>query len=95
MKHKGDAIPEGAKEISKEEFNEGVKRLAQQGNFADKFMDIPKEGENSVEGAMNPPESGRRTRRSQTQEQKQPEPAQGQDAAQDAGTRTRRTRRTR
>lgn len=72
MKHKGDAIPEGAKEISKEEFNEGVKRLAQQGNFADKFMDIPKEGENSVEGAMNPPESGRRTRRSQTQEQKQP-----------------------
>ena len=96
-KHKGDAIPEGAKEITKEEFGEGVKRLSQQGNFADKFMDIPEEGENPVDGAMNPPESGRRTRRgqSQVQEQKQPEPAQGQDAAQDAGTRTRRTRRTR
>ena len=95
MKHKGDAVPEGAKEITKEEFGEGVKRLSQQGNFADKFMDIPEEGENPVDGAMNPPESGRRTRRSQAQEQKQPEPAQGQDAAQDAGTRTRRTRRTR
>lgn len=95
MKHKGDAIPEGAKEITKEEFGEGVKRLSQQGNFSDKFMDIPdEEGENPVDGAMNPPESGRRTRRSQAQ-QKQPEPAQGQDDAQDAGTRTRRTRRTR
>ena len=78
MKHKGDAVPEGAKEITKEEFGEGVKRLSQQGNFADKFMDIPEEGENPVDGAMNPPESGRRTRRSQAQEQKQPEPAQGQ-----------------
>ncbi len=97
MKHKGDAIPEGAKEITKEEFGEGVKRLSQQGNFSDKFMDIPEEGENPVDGAMNPPESGRRTRRgqAQVQEQKQPEPAQGQDVAQDAGTRTRRTRRTR
>lgn len=35
MKHKGDAIPEGAKEISKEEFGEGVKRLATVGNPAD------------------------------------------------------------
>ena len=97
MKHKGDAVPEGAKEITKEEFGEGVKRLSQQGNFADKFMDIPEEGENPVDGAMNPPESGRRTRRSQaqTQEQKQPESAPGQSAEQDAGTRTRRTRRTR
>lgn len=100
MKHKGDTIPEGAKEISKEEFNEGVKRIAQHGNFADKFMDIPdEEGKNPVDGAMNPPESGKRTRRSQTQEQKQeqkqPESAPGQSAEQDAGTRTRRTRRTR
>lgn len=85
MKHKGDAIPEGAKEITKEEFGEGVKRLAQQEN---------KPTENPVVGAMNPPESGRRTRRGQTQEQKQPESAPGQDAEQDAGTRTRRTRRT-
>lgn len=69
MKHKGDIAPEGGKVISKEEFNEGVKRLAHQGNFADKFMDIPKEGENLVDGAMNPPEqpsvgaTGRRVRR--------------------------------
>lgn len=97
MKRKGDAIPEGAKEITKEEFGEGVKRLSQQENFADKFMDIPEEGENPVDSAMTPPESGRRSRRNQAQvqEQKQPEPAQGQDAAQDAGTRTRRTRRIR
>ena len=54
MKHKGDVAPEGAKVITKEEFGEGVKRLAQVGN--------PKP-ENPVEGAMNPPESGRRTRR--------------------------------
>ena len=55
MKHKGDVAPEGGQVISKEEFGEGVKRLAQ--------------GSNSVEGAMNPPEqaatgaTGRRTRR--------------------------------
>ena len=75
-----------------------MKRIAQHRNFADKFMDIPdEEGENPVDGAMNPPESGRRTRRSQAQaqEQKQPESAPGQGAEQDAGTRTRRTRRTR
>ena len=86
MKHKGDAVPEGAKEITKEEFGEGVKRLAQQEDKA---------AENPADGAMNPPESGRRTRRSQAQEQKQTEAAQGQDAGQDAGARTRRTRRTR
>lgn len=55
MKHKGDVAPEGGQVISKEEFNQGVKRLAQ--------------GTNPVEGAMNPPEqaatgaTGRRTRR--------------------------------
>lgn len=55
MKRKGDVAPEGGKVISKEEFGEGVKRLAQ--------------AENPVEGAMNPPEqspvgaTGRRTRR--------------------------------
>ncbi len=86
VKHKGDAVPEGAKEITKEEFGEGVKRLAQQEDKA---------AENPADGAMNPPESGRRTRRSQAQEQKQTEAAQGQDAGQDAGARTRRTRRTR
>lgn len=55
MKHKGDVAPEGGQVISREEFNEGVKRLAQ--------------GNNPVETAMNPPEqpttgvTGRRTRR--------------------------------
>ena len=90
MKHKGDVAPEGAKVITKEEFGEGVKRLAQAGN--------PKP-ENPVEGAMNPPESGRRTRRTQAQsaEQTQPDSESGQDAEpeQETGTRTRRTRRTR
>lgn len=52
MKHKGDVAPEGGQVISKEEFGEGVKRLAQ--------------ANNPVEGAMNPPETaeqGGRTRR--------------------------------
>lgn len=90
MKHKGDTVDlivdgvEVMKVISKEEFGEGVKRLAQQDN---KATDDP------VDGAMNPPESGRRTRRSQTQAQ--PESEQNQDSKQDDGTRTRRTRRTR
>lgn len=59
MKHKGDVAPEGGKVISKEEFGEGVKRLAQ--------AESPKA--DPVEGAMNPPEqppvgaTGRRTRR--------------------------------
>lgn len=90
MKHKGDVIPEGAKVITKEEFAEGVKRLAQEGN--------PK-SENPIEGAMNQPESGRRTRRTQTQsaEQTHPDSESGQDAEseQETGTHTRRTRRTR
>ena len=46
--------------ISKEEFGEGVKRLAQ--------ADNPKP-ENPIDGAMNPPEKGRRTRRSAAQAQ--------------------------
>lgn len=88
MKHKGDVAPEGGQVISKEEFGEGVKRLAQTGN--------PKP-ENPVEGAMNPPESGRRTRRTQAAEQTQPEPEsdQSSEPEQESGTRTRRTRRTR
>lgn len=52
LKHKGDTIPENAKIITKEEFNEGVKRIAQTAN--------------PVEGAMNPPETpvrGQRRRR--------------------------------
>lgn len=86
MKHAGDVAPEGGKVISKEEFGEGVKRLAQAGN--------PKP-ENPVEGAMNPPESGRRTRRSQPQEPSS-DADEGQAAEPEtAGTRTRRTRRTR
>jgi len=61
MKHKGDTVHlivdgvEVMKVISKEEFGEGVKRLAQ--------------AENSIDGAMNPPEKGRRTRRSAAQAQ--------------------------
>ena len=66
MKHKGDTVDlivdgvEVMKVISKEEFGEGVKRLAQ--------ADNPKP-ENPVDGAMNPPEKGRRTRRSAAQAQ--------------------------
>ena len=54
MKHKGDTVDlivggvEVMKVISKEEFGEGVKRLAQAGN--------------PIDGAMNPPESGRPVR---------------------------------
>lgn len=54
LKHKGDEAPADAKVITKEEFNEGCKRIAQ-----------GKES-NPVDGAMNPPETpvrGRRRRR--------------------------------
>lgn len=54
MKHKGDAIPAGAKVITKEEFNEGCKRIAQG------------KAENPVDGEMNSPETpvrGQRRRR--------------------------------
>lgn len=49
-KHAGDPIPDGAQVISEQEFGEGIKRIAQ-------------EGQNPVEGAMNPPEQRVRTRR--------------------------------
>lgn len=89
IKHKGDTVDlivdgvEVMKVISKEEFDDGVKRLAQA------------KPNNSVENAMNPPESGRRTRRTQVAEQTQPdsEPIQGGEL--ETETRTRRTRRTR
>lgn len=64
MKHKGDTVDlivdgvEVMKVISKEEFGEGVKRLAQ--------ADNPKP-ENPIDGAMNPPEKGRRTRKRASQ----------------------------
>lgn len=54
LKHKGDEVPADAKVITKEEFNEGCKRIAQ-GN-----------AEKPVDGAMNPPETpvrGQRRRR--------------------------------
>lgn len=66
MKHKGDTVDlivdgvEVMKVISKEEFGEGVKRLAQADNS---------KPENPIDGAMNPPEKGRRTRRSAAQVQ--------------------------
>lgn len=50
MKHAGDVSPEGAKVISKEEFGEGVKRLAQENN------PVPADAE-PLDGAMNPPEA--------------------------------------
>lgn len=49
-KHAGDPIPDGAQVITEQEFGEGIKRIAQ-------------EGQNPVEGAMNPPEQRVRTRR--------------------------------
>ena len=57
MKHAGDISPEGGEVITKEEFNAGVKRLAQEKNPA---PDEP------LDGAMNPPEQhvrGQRRRR--------------------------------
>lgn len=81
MKHKGDVAPEGAKVITKDEFNEGVKRIAQE------------EDKSPFDGAMNPPEAGRRTRR-QRQEDAEQETVQN-TAGQETGTRSRRTRRTR
>lgn len=69
MKHKGDVAPADGKVISKEEFGEGIKRIAQSGqNPADKFMDIP-DNADDLPFPMNPPEqhpvgaTGRRTRR--------------------------------
>lgn len=52
MKHAGDVAPEGGTIITKEEFNDGCKRISQESN--------------PVEGAMNPPETpvrGQRRRR--------------------------------
>lgn len=60
LKHKGDAIPEGAKVITKEEFNAGVKRLAQENNPS------PVETQDTSEplnGAMNQPETPERGQR--------------------------------
>lgn len=89
MKHKGDVAPEGAKVISKEEFGEGVKRLAQAGN---------PQPENPIDGAMNPPEKGRRTRKSAEQVQPDADTTADETPAVDeqpTGGRTRRVRRTR
>lgn len=43
MKHAGDVVPEGAKVISKEEFGEGVKRLAQENNPVPADAETPAE----------------------------------------------------
>lgn len=56
MKHEGDEIPEGAKEITKEEFGEGIKRIAQAGN--------PKTDEVPADADTPASVPGRRTRRS-------------------------------
>lgn len=89
MKHKGDVAPEGGKVITKEEFGEGVKRLAQAGN---------PQPENPIDGAMNPPEKGRRTRRSAEQAKPDADTTADETPAvdeQSTGGRTRRVRRTR
>ena len=49
--HAGDPIPDGAQVISEQEFGEGIKRIAQEGQ------------QSPVEGAMNPPEAAPATRR--------------------------------
>ena len=95
MKHKGDKVDlivdgvEVMKVISKEEFGEGVKRLAQAGN---------PQPENPIDGAMNPPEKGRRTRRSAEQAKPDADTTADETPAVDeqpTGGRTRRVRRTR
>jgi hypothetical protein len=91
MKHKGDSVDlvvggeTVLKEITQEQFGAGVKAMAQ-------GQEVP----NPIEGAMNPPEKGRRTRRSQPQEEPtNAEPVQSEEPEQVAGTSTRRSRRTR
>ena len=94
LRHTGEIAPEGAEVISKEEFGEGVKRLAQTGDT---------KPENLIDGGMNPPERGRRTRRSAVQAQpdnadtsevETAAQAAEQESEQQTG-RTRRVRRTR
>lgn len=55
LKHKGDSIPEGAKEITKEEFGEGIKRIATE--------DTPKPDKEAADATPSS-EPGKRTRRS-------------------------------
>lgn len=82
MKHAGDTAPDGGKVITKEEFVEGCKRISQEST---------KKDDNPIDGAMNPPESGRRTRRA-----KEEPGAEPSTLAESENTgRTRRTRRTR
>jgi hypothetical protein len=98
MKHKGDSVDlvvggeRVLEEITQEQFGEGVKAMAQ----------------NPLEGAVNPPEQGRRTRRNKenagadsAQGESDVKDVQNQSAdtaspsAEESETRTRRTRRTR
>ena len=57
MKHKGDVVPEGGKVITKEEFGEGVKRIAQENNPTPTVESEP------LDGQMTPPEERTRRRR--------------------------------
>ena len=84
MKHAGDVAPDGGTVITKEEFVEGCKRISQES---------AKKEDNPLDGAMNPPESGRRTRRTKTEETDAEPTAPAEPES--TGTRTRRTRRTR
>lgn len=84
MKHAGDIAPDGGTVITKEEFVEGCKRISQEGT---------KKEDNPLDGAINPPESGRRTRRTKTEETDAEPTAPAE--LESTGTRTRRTRRTR
>lgn len=60
MKYKGEAAPENGKIISKEEFGEGIKRIAQAGN-----TDADQPGDSAMNLPEQPPAgtTGRRTRR--------------------------------
>ena len=66
MKHQGDESPKKAKVITREEFNAGIKRLAQENNPVPADAQTPAE---PLDGAMNPPEQhvrGQRRRRTRS-----------------------------
>lgn len=79
MKHAGEEVPTGSKVISKEEFGEGIKRIATAGNTP--------AATDPLDGAINPPEEHTRTRRTR--------PQSGDAAESTEQPATRRTRRTR
>ncbi|MGI6501272.1 MAG: hypothetical protein ACOX1S_10425 [Anaerostipes sp.] len=64
-KHEGDEIPDGVKEITKEEFIAGCKRISEKGATPD-FMNIPEDADEEVpfdEGDKQDEKPSRRSRR--------------------------------